>query len=49
MGDLQMGRSGAGPLQDTGFGGGDAGFGDALFKSLSMLRVYKGAPHKEGD
>src|SRR5713226_1894516 len=27
MGDLQMGRSGAGPLQDTGFGGGrDAGF-----------------------
>src|SRR5260370_8112157 len=27
MGDLQMGRSGAGHLQDTGFGGGrDAGF-----------------------
>src|SRR6266851_2905509 len=27
IGDLQMGRSGAGPLQDTGFGGGcDAGF-----------------------
>src|SRR5216684_3388675 len=28
-------RRRAGPLQDTGFGGGDAGFGDALFNSLS--------------
>src|SRR5260370_26284788 len=33
---VAAGGGGAGALQDTGFrGGGDAGFGDALFNSLS--------------